>query len=223
MEQIQPQESAQVQPPSIFGDLEKPQAAEEKTTDEAKAEDQPASTEEIPAKPPEGEKPKEDETPNEGEKEKPVVPEKYDLKLSEKSPLNQAHLDRIAASAKAQGLTQEQAQELVKTQETEVNTALKDAVEQRKAQWLDECKSDKEIGGAAFEKSVKLAIGVLDKYGDESFRKELTDGGFGNHPGLVRMLARIGKVSANDKAIIPRTTEKVVERSTADVLYDKTK
>lgn len=171
---------------------------------------------------PDGEKP----APKEPEKtEKPVAPEKYDLKLSDNSLLNQAALDRIAASAKAQGLSQEAAQDLVKAQEGEVATAMSSAIETRKEQLLKECLADKDIGGneTKLKESIVLASSMLDKYGDAQLRKELTASGFGNHPGLVKMLVKIGKASANDKSILPKTTATSPQKSIADVMYDNPK
>lgn len=243
---------AQVTPPPTFGDLEaksnpNPGSEPINLNPEPKATvtdptPDPATTTVVqpdPAKPtepaaaegdkkpevdakPDGDKP----APKEPEKtEKPVAPEKYDLKLSENSLLNQAALDRIAASAKVQGLSQEAAQDLVKAQEGEVATAMAAAVETRKEHLLKECLADKEIGGneTKLKESITLASSMLDKYGDAQLRKELTATGFGNHPGLVKMLVKIGKASQNDKAILPRTTATSPQRSTADVMYDNPK
>lgn len=242
----------QVQPPPTFGDLEAksnpnpgsepinlnpepkatvidptpdPAAATAAQPDPAKPAE-PAKVEgdkkpEAEAKP-DGEKP----APKEPEKtEKTEVPEKYDLKLSENSLLNQAALDRIAASAKVQGLSQEAAQELVKAQEGEVATAMSAAIESRKESLLKECLADKEIGGneTKLKESIVLASSMLDKYGDAQLRKELTATGFGNHPGLVKMLVKIGKASANDKSILPKTTSTSPQKSIADVMYDNPK
>lgn len=247
MAEVQLEIPVQVTPPPTFGDLEAkatPPKAQEPITPAPKAEPPPkadpppATADKVdPAKPtdppakPDDKKPDDatktdgDKKPDDPEKtedkEKPVVPEKYDLKLSDNSLLNEAALEKIAAYAKVQGLSQEDAQALVKSQEGEVASAMAVAVEKRKSQWLEQCKSDKDIGGEKLNENVTLAKDMLDKYGDENFRKELTDGGFGNHPGLVRMLVKIGRASANDKAIIPKTTPTAV-RSAAEIMYDKT-
>lgn len=247
MSEVQPAIPVQVKPPPTFGDLEAksqasiskeatpPAKATETKTDQKPDPKAATAAKEDPAKPvestvSEGDKKPEDpvetagdKKPETEEKKDTVAPEKYDLKLSEKSLLNAAAVEKIAAYAKAQGLSQVDAQALVKSQEGELASAMAVAVEERKTQWLEECKSDKEIGGSKLTESVTLANDMLDKYADESFRKELSAGGFGNHPGLVKMLARIGKASENDKAIIPKTTETKVVRSRAEVLYDKTK
>lgn len=153
--------------------------------------------------------------------EKPKAPEKYDLKLSEKSLLKQEHLDKIAAEAKARDLSQEDAAALLKAREGEVQTAFEQAVKDRGNQWLEQAKADKEFGGDKLDSSIKLAKDTLQKYGDDGFRKELTESGFGNHPGLIRLLARIGKASANDTAVITHAAPKPV-RSAAEIMYDKT-
>jgi hypothetical protein len=58
--------------------------------------------------------------------------------------------------------------------------------------WREAVKADPEIGGANFDASVTLARGVLDRFAPE-LKAELRDLGLGNHPGLTKLLARIGR------------------------------
>lgn len=165
-------------------------------------------------------KPKEGETTDpqkSGKTEEKVVPEKYDLKLAEKSLLDKGIVERIAAEAKAQGLSQEEAQSLVTNRENDVAAF----VETRKQTWLQETLSDKEIGGDGLKENVALANRMLDRFASPALKNELTKTGYGNHPEMVRMLVRIGKASANDKAIIPRAHQ-TESQSLASKMYDKT-
>jgi hypothetical protein len=60
------------------------------------------------------------------------------------------------------------------------------------AGWREAVKADPEIGGVNFDASVTLARGVLDRFAPE-LKAELRDLGLGNHPGLTKLLARIGR------------------------------
>src|SRR5688572_20896218 len=65
-----------------------------------------------------GNKDKQVEAPKE---QKPVVPEKYDLKLPEGSLLEAAQMEKISAYAKEKGLSNEQAQELLERENDAVS------------------------------------------------------------------------------------------------------
>jgi hypothetical protein len=146
--------------------------------------------------------------------EEKVVPEKYDLKLSEGSALDPAALDRIAALAKAQGLDQEEAAEFLKMQEEDVQAF----VTERKQTWLQQLKDDKELGGDNFNENVALSSRVIEKYASPGLKAELAKTGYGNHPELVRMFARLGKEMADDKAILPPNNSKG-QKSLEELFY----
>ncbi len=139
----------------------------------------------------------------------PAVPEKYELKLPEGSKLDAGYVEKLSAFAKDQKFTQEQAQKLLEqtsadnlASETARAETQKKQLEEWKAGLLTQTQNDPEIGGANLRESVAMASRVLDLYGDAAFRKDLDDTGLGNHPGLVRTLARIGKKHlADDKMV----------------------
>ena len=134
-----------------------------------------------------------------------VAPEKYDLKLPEGSLLEPTALDRIAKLAKERGLSNEDAQKELDRD----NDTLKAYVEGQKAQlkkesetWLKECEADKEFGGEKFKESAEYAKRVL-KWADESgaFGKVLDETGFGDHPVVFRVFAKLGRAFKEDKVI----------------------
>lgn len=137
---------------------------------------------------------------------KPVVPEKYDLKLPEKAPFAEADLVAFGTEAKTLGLTQEQAQRMV--------TARVEAVQSTAAKYLEDLQGDKDLGGANFERTKALAIAGRDKFfetlpADE--KAEVTGWfdrtGLGNHKALVRAFARLGKLIAEDKPLTAPVVE----------------
>ena len=44
---------------------------------------------------------------------------------------------------------------------------------------------------------------AVEMFGGKGLRDELTDMGLGNHPGLFRMLARVGQAIAEDRSTMP--------------------
>lgn len=145
----------------------------------------------------------------------------FTLKLEDDSPLSDSDIDRISTLAKEKGLTEEDAKTLVSGEEAAVNgykNAQLQEVEDVRATWVEDSKSDKEFGGEEFDANTAVAKTAIDKYGSAEFKKALEDTGFGNHPEVVRTFYRIGKAMANDKLV---TAESQVsgKKDTADVLY----
>lgn len=166
---------------------------------------EPEKKEEAPAPEPEKkveDKPEQKDSKPEGDK-KPD--EKIELKLPEGSLLDAKRVDEIASFAKEQGLSQETAQKLLERESGAVSTFVEKTnadFSARTTEWLKECESDKEFGGAAFKENVELAKRVIGKYGSEKLKGEL-EKGFGNYPELVRIFVRIGKEMGDDKLVLP--------------------
>jgi hypothetical protein len=123
----------------------------------------------------------------------------------EGSKLSQANVEHIAATAKAMGLTTAQAQAMI------ANTS------KATDQWLEQIKTDQEIGGEAFAGSVERAKQALNKFGSSALLDALNQTGLGNHPELVRTFARIGKAMAEDGIGHGKSTTQV--KTAAEVLY----
>lgn len=161
--------------------------------------------------------------PPEGEKtaeaEKPKPPEKYDLKLPEGSILDESAIERTAEYAKTQGLSSDAAQELLERHSQDVT----DHVEKQSEMWKSQVKADKEIGGDHMKESVEMARRVVDRFGTDTFKRELEKSGFGNHPEVVRIFAKIGKSMGEDSLIVGPAKAAGKPKAPADKLYDKNK
>ncbi len=166
----QPAEPKVSEPPKV--EPEAPKAPEAKPTEPKKESEQPP-------------------TP------KKVVPEKYEFKVAENSVLDSRHVEKIAAYAKEQGLSQQEAQELLDGEAEAVAKEVRDL----SAEFLNQSKADKEIGGEAFDKSVALGNAALEKFATPELRKILDRTGYGNHPEWIRFVARIGKAMESDKFV----------------------
>ncbi len=136
------------------------------------------------------------------EARKKAVPEKYDLKLGEKSPLTTEDIDKVSAYAKTNNLTNEQAQALLN--ETEARAAR--VIERQRAsfaelpeKWKKDVEADKDLGGANYAATTQNVKRAMDHFGTEAFRKLVDDTGYGNHPEFVRVMNAIGKAMAENK------------------------
>jgi len=197
------------------------------TTDAAKTEDKTETKTEVKTEDKtksEDVKKAEDGTEAAKDKDAKVVPEKYDLKLPEGSPLKADAIDKIAAIAKERGLSNEEAQAELNKESELIGTYVKgQAVEADtvKEGWIAEAKSDKEIGGDNFAKSAETAKRVVKRFGTEAFEKALNETGLGNHPEAVRVFTRIGKAMSEDQLVLPGT-QPAPRKSLEETLYGDT-
>lgn len=148
---------------------------------------------------------------------------KYDLKLPEKNPLDDKAVNSIVEFAKQRGLTNDIAQSVLDRQIDAVNAFKQsqlEVVESTKAKWLEDVKSDKEIGGEALSKNVEMAKRVVERFGSEQFRKDLEATGFGNHPELIRVFSRIGRAMSDDTFVHPSFSG-AGKRSMEEIFYNK--
>lgn len=153
---------------------------------------------------------------------KPVVPEKYEFKVPEGALLDKADVERIAAYARERGLSQEDAQKVLERD----SATLASYADRQKAQqeevrdsWAKATETDKELGGEKLREVTETARRVLDRFGSEEFKTQLNETGLGNHPELIRILYRVGKVLSDDRTILGGSTSSAAPKSAAEVIY----
>lgn len=152
----------------------------------------------------------------------PAVPEKYDFKLDEGSLLDAAYVEQFSQFAKEKKLTQDQAQEFLQREAQALNSFVQkqqQEFEKQQSQWVEQIKTDPEIGGDKFNQSIELAHRALKEFASDSFLKELETTGYGNHPELVRVFAKIGNLIKEDKMISPSAAGGT--RSIEEIFYGK--
>lgn len=135
------------------------------------------------------------------------APDKYTFELGESSPLAQEDVDKIAAQARSQGLSQEKFAALLK--ETEATAVALTTREQTRRTterdgWLNTTKADKEIGGQNLTTTLAHTKRVMDRFAPEGskFREVLNETGFGNHPEFLRVFMQIGKAMSEDSTLL---------------------
>jgi hypothetical protein len=171
-----------------------PEDAKAKDTEEKKAQEGDSQSE----KPKEGEKPeKQKDEPNDV---------KYDLKLPETPLIESGRIEEIVSFAKENKLSNDAAQEMLERENSAViefhNKQLQE-YEKTKQRWLEESAADPEIGGEALKANAARAKLAFDKFGSPAFKELLTKTGYGDHPEIVRVFSRVGKLLEDDKAVRP--------------------
>lgn len=136
----------------------------------------------------------------------PAVPEKYELKMPENTRLSPEYVDKVSLYAKEKQLSNAQAQELLNREAAAVDGYYNQHVqlfEKTVETWKQDAMKDPEIGGDGFTKNVELAHRALEKFSTPAFKETLEATGYGNHPELIRIFARIGKLMAEDRMVVP--------------------
>lgn len=147
---------------------------------------------------------------------------KYDLKMPEGVEVDAAMLDQFSPVFKELGLTTKQAQALadkfIEAQTKQGETQAQNW-SQTVAGWVDQAKSDPEIGGAKWDSTVKSASGVVQRFGNDALREYLNASGAGNHPELIRFMAKVGAMIGEDNPAISENPGKKPAQDTAAILY----
>lgn len=143
------------------------------------------------------------------------APEAYDL-TTEGVELDAEVLGEAEPILRELNLTNDQAKKFVpiaaKMMDRAVDATVNDIVARGNAQrkaWLDEAKGAEDIGGPKWDASMHAAAKGLDALGfvkadkDKNveahpFRLALESTGFGNHPDMIRLCAKLGELVSED-------------------------
>lgn len=127
-----------------------------------------------------------------------------DLPREKDTLLSDEARERIVSYSKEQGLTKEQAKALLGQGNdliADYNQSLHSQLKENSSKWMKEMESDKVFGGENLIANAEKARRVLDRFGDNQLKQDLIDANLGNHPGLSRMLMRIGQAMADDELV----------------------
>lgn len=132
--------------------------------------------------------------------QEPQVPESYDLQMPEGIELDKAAAEEFTAIAKELKLDQSSAQKLAdiaaKQQQRQVEAHAK-LVES----WVEQVKTDKEIGGDKLEENLGIARKALDTFGTPELKDVLNASGLGNHPEVIKAFLKAGKAISEDRFV----------------------
>lgn len=145
------------------------------------------------------------------------------LEIPKDSKLVQADIDRIAAIAREQGLSQEQATKLL----TEQNAAVAgyearqtEAAKTQRAEWAKAITEDKELGGDKLSITQRNSMRVIEKFMPQPLREKLRETGLGDYPDFVRFLNAVGAAMAEDSGVVGSGGPAKGSVDAASKLYD---
>lgn len=138
------------------------------------------------------------------------TPIEYTLALPKDAVIEASAVERATAFAKAEKLTPDAAQKALDFVNTEVAA---DRVRQETASqvafkvlaretWVAELKADPTFGGEQYLTTVEDVTRASARFLTAEERELLNVTGWGNHPMLCKMFARIGQALANDKLLM---------------------
>lgn len=174
----------------------------------------------------EGETPSDKAAEDKPSDEAAGAPETYeDFTLPEGVVLDDTTAGELKTLAKDLNLTQEQAQKVA-----DLGAALsqrwaagfQEQLTSASEEWATVTKADKEIGGEKLTGSLAGAKAALDKFGTPELRELLQTSRLGNHPEVVRLLARVGQAISDDNSVVTGAPPSEKGKSIAERLYSTT-
>lgn len=134
------------------------------------------------------------------EEEKPQgAPEQYtDFKLPDGYQVDSGLIDGFKSAAKELDLSQEKAQAFVDKMTPVLNTRLQALAQQQAQVWAQQTMDDPEIGGTHWKETAPAIARVRDTFAKDANGQpdpqimEALASPMGNHPGFIKLLARIG-------------------------------
>lgn len=106
-------------------------------------------------------------------------------------------LEAVKAAAKDSASAQKLVNTYLQAQQAQMEK-FRQQHEQRKANWLQQLKTDPEFGGEKYEANLQQCHRVLEKFGDQELLQLFNDTGLGNMPAMVKFVHRIAKVLSED-------------------------
>lgn len=134
--------------------------------------------------------------------QKAGAPEEYaEFTVPEGSVIDPKQLGGFHEIAKSMNLDQEQAQALINYESERLSKnaeASASSWERTINSWLNEAKADKDIGGENYDTTVEMGKRALAQFGTPELSSALDDLGIGNHPEIIRFMARVGMELSED-------------------------
>lgn len=156
---------------------------------------------------------------------KPAPVDYETLKLPEGSLLSQQELAEVKKDAKENNLSLEEAQGIIEVK----NDAIKGFSQRQQETWQNLRKewkqswlNDPEYGGDKASESTELAKRAWDKLADNELKTLADQTGWGDHPAVLRMLARAGRLFSEDQLIRGNVVASPQKQRPEEILYGKT-
>jgi hypothetical protein len=141
-----------------------------------------------------------------------VIPEGFEF--------NEDALNRFKEVSKESNVPQETAQKYIDLY-TEIEQQKVEAQERETQEivegWKNEIKSDPEFGGTKFDETIIRAKRTLHQFGNDNLKEVLIASGLGNHPEIIKLLAKVDKVNGEETGATPNPQK--TPPSTAEVFF----
>ena len=192
-----------------------------KPDEQAKPAEGEAKTEGDKAKEPDAAKP-EDKAAAEAKLKEIPEDGKYEFSLPDGIEIDQELAATAMPVLKEAGVSREGANKLAalmaQQRETEHNTRMEhwDKVNR---EWQDAARKDSEYGGDKFDASLGAANKIIDKFGTPELKEYLTASGGGNHPEMIRFMARVGNAFSDDEPMGSSIKGVFEKKDTASTMY----
>lgn len=144
----------------------------------------------------------------------PADPAPIELILPEGYTLDEELGGKFKEFCASKNLSSEDAQALLDLQ-LQLREKESQAYQAEQGRWVEQVRTDKEIGGANFDANLAVAKSALDAFGTPELKGLLKSTGFGNHPEVIRAFVKIGKAVGEDKLVV-RTHETPQPAKTKD-------
>lgn len=130
----------------------------------------------------------------------PADPATIELNLPDGYSLDEELGGKFKEFCASKNLSSEDAQALLDLQ-LQLREKESQAYQAEQGRWVEQVKTDKEIGGANFEANLAVAKSALDAFGTPELKGLLKSTGFGNHPEVIRAFVKIGQAVGEDKLV----------------------
>lgn len=154
---------------------------------------------------------------------KDAAPETYEaFTLPDGVALDETALAKATPILRELGHNQEQAQKLVTLYAEMQQQAAEQQLagfNQVKKDWQSAIKADGEFGGDKLPQTLGAAKAVLTKFGDKTLLSDLKEWGWANHPGLIKLLARVNAHLSEDTLVQSDAATQPTPKSPAEILW----
>lgn len=137
----------------------------------------------------------------ESEQEGAVAEQAYELAAPDGYPMDAGALKAFTEHCRAAGFSKEQAEKQLSWMKDNYQNWQKQQAAQRK-NWREELRADKDFGGSKYDASLAEARQALARFDEDGqIRAMLDKTGYGDHPAIAKIFARVGRALAEDKAV----------------------
>jgi hypothetical protein len=131
----------------------------------------------------------------------PPEAERFEFAMPEGISLDETAAEEWQGLAKELGLDQERAQKVVDIAASMV-ARQQEAQAQLVTSWVEQAKTDKEIGGDKLAENLGIARKALERFGTPELRDVLNMTGLGSHPEIIRAFYKAGKAISEDGFVV---------------------